>query len=148
MSFQAQAQNIVGVITNNTFSEHQKGALLIAANQAISGDTLIRNLSLSILFNKFSSNSGRYALNVALNNLVDDRMIQEVNITFNRFENNTIFDPYDGKLNARGSQSAVTIISGANIRMNQNWFDNPLTRIQIATQLSNFTSRINASYNW
>ena len=143
-----EAQNIDGIITNNTFTGHTKGALLITANQNKHSDTLVRNLTLKIQFNKFTSNSGRYCLNVALNNLVVDKQIQEVNITFNRFENNTIFDAFQTTLNARASKSAVAIVSGTNVRINQNVFDNPLSQIQIATHLTNLTSRINASYNW
>ena len=59
-----------------------------------------------------------------------------------------MYDPYEDTLNARSSKSGVAVISGGNVRINQNWFDNPMTLIQISTGLSNFTSRINASYNW
>lgn len=142
------AQNLDGIITNNTFTGHTKGACLIAANQDKLSDTLVRNVSLKIQFNTFTSNSGRYALNVALNNLVTDRQIQEINITFNRFENNTIYDAFQTTLNARSSKSAVAVVSGTNVRLNQNWFDNPLSKVQIATHLTNGTSRINASHNW
>ena len=139
---------MIGIITNNTFSEHSKGALLISANQNKLTDTLIRNVSFKIQFNEFSNNLGRYALSVDLNNLVTDRAIQEVNVTFNRFRNNRIYDAFEDHLNPRGSKSAVAIISGSNVRINQNWFDNPLSKVQIATHLNNFTSQINASYNW
>lgn len=139
---------MIGILTNNTFKSHNRGALLITANEERTTDTLIRNVSLKIQFNEFSNNSGRYALNVALNNLVTDRQTQEVNITFNQFKNNIITDPFDGELNARSSKSAVAIVSGGNIRINQNRFDNPLTQLQLATHLNNMTTRINASYNW
>jgi len=125
------------------------GAFLITQpDSATEGDALIRNTSFNILFNHFTANSGRYALKVGLNNLATDLHTHSVNITFNRFHNNTIHDSFHLHLNARSTRSGVVIVSGRNIRVNQNWFDNPLTRVQIATHLANFTTRINASYNW
>lgn len=138
-------QNMVGVMTNNTFRNHDKGALLITPSTA--PDTLIRNVSLSILFNKFENNRGRYALNVGLNENAD-HIMQTINITFNRFDNNHMYEPYDGVLNARSTTSAVAVISSSNVAITQNWFNNPLSRIQIATHLENHTAQINASYNW
>jgi hypothetical protein len=140
-------QNIIGIITNNTFVNHRKGALLITANLDKKSDSLIRNVSLKIQFNKFLRNSGRYALNAALNNWADIEH-QSINITFNRFEQNEMYDAFRAHLNARSSTSAVAIVSSTNIRINQNWFDNPLSKLQIATHLNNHTSFINASYNW
>ena len=52
-------------------------------------------------------------------------------------------------INARSTQAATLIVSSSNVLVQQNWFDNPLgARTQIATQLGNFTARINASFNW
>lgn len=140
-------QNMIGIITNNTFSNHRKGALLITANQSKLGDSLIRNVSIKIQFNKFMNNSGRYALNVALNEHAH-KLTQTINITFNRFEHNYMYDPYRRELNARSSISAVAIVSSSNVAITQNWFNNPLTKLQIATHLENHTSVINASFNW
>ena len=138
---------MIGIITNNTFKNHRKGALLITANNSKISDSLIRNVSIKIQFNRFVNNSGRYALNVALNELVH-RHIQSINITFNRFEYNYMYDPYKTQLNARSSISAVAIVSSSNVLINQNWFNNPQSKLQIATHLENHTSFINASYNW
>ena len=142
-----QIQNMIGIITNNTFSLHEKGALLITANSDKTSDSLIRNVSMKIQFNTFYANSGRYALNVGLNSLADQQW-QSINVTFNRFEQNDIQDAFSGVLNTRGSRSAVAVISSPNIRINQNWFDNPASRLQIGTHLNNLTAVINASYNW
>jgi hypothetical protein len=141
-----QIQNMMGVITNNTIRSHTKGGLLITANNSRT-DTLIRNVSMQIMYNRFYNNSGRYALNVALNQLAE-RQAQAINITFNRFEYNDIFDPYLDTFNPRTSVAAVAIVSSSNVHINQNWFNNPNTKLQIATQLNNYTSIINASYNW
>jgi len=140
-------QNMIGIITNNTFRNHRKGALLITANQSKLSDSLIRNVSIKIQFNRFINNSGRYALNVAVNELAD-KQIQQINITFNRFEYNYMYDPYKNKLNSRSSVSGVAIVSSSRVAINQNWFNNPMSRLQIATHLENHTSQINASYNW
>ena len=140
-------QNMIGVITNNTFTNHRRGALLITANSSRLGDSLIRNVSIQIYYNKFYNNSGRYALNVACNDL-SNKWAQSINVTFNRFEYNTIFDPYGSQLNPRSSVSAVAIVSSSNVAITQNIFNNPLSQIQIGTQLENYTSVINASYNW
>ena len=138
-------QNMVGMLTNNTFQNHQKGALLITPSS--SRDTLTRNVSISILFNRFRNNRGRYALNVALNEFAG-QLMQTINITFNRFEKNDIHEPYNGALNSRASVSAVAVISSSNVQLTQNWFDNPASRVQIGTHLNNHTSFINASFNW
>jgi hypothetical protein len=140
-------QNMIGMITNNTFMNHNKGALLITANTTKTGDSLIRNVSLQILFNHFRNNSGRYALNVALNQHAD-RIYQSINITFNRFEFNYMHEPFENMLNSRTTISAVAIVSSSNVAITQNWFDNPATKLQIATHLENHTGIINASYNW
>jgi hypothetical protein len=140
-------QNMIGVIGNNTFMNHKKGALLITANTSRT-DSVIRNVSMQIHYNNFFNNSGRYALNVALNEFAD-RSAQAINITFNRFENNYIVDPYAAQgFNARSSVCAVAIVSSSNIAIFQNIFNNPASKIQIGTQLENHTSYINASYNW
>lgn len=140
-------KNMIGVITNNSFSGHRKGALLITPSDLSVPDNLVRNVSINITHNLFYNNSGRYALNVAVNELADWR-VQSINITFNRFEMNRIDDPYRGLLNSRTSACAVAVVSSSNVGINQNWFDNPQSALQIATQLENYTSRINASYNW
>jgi len=52
-----KAQNIIGLITNNTFSDHKLGAFLITQPDSLTqGDALIRNTSFNILFNKFTGN--------------------------------------------------------------------------------------------
>lgn len=53
-----ECQNMIGIITNNTFRNHRKGALLITANQSKISDSLIRNVSIKIQFNRFVNNSG------------------------------------------------------------------------------------------
>jgi hypothetical protein len=140
-------QSMVGMLTNNTFQNHQRGALLITPSREI--DTIVRNVSINILFNKFFNNSGRYALNIGLNEFAT-RLFQTINITLNRFEHNTMFEPYEvhGGLNPRSSISAVAILSSSNVALTQNWFNNPNSRIQIGTQLENYTSFINATLNW
>jgi hypothetical protein len=141
-------QNMVGMITNNTIREHKKGGVLITGNDSVAGDTLLRNVSLTILYNHFHNNSGRYALNVACN-LQAHHFVQNINITFNKFTQNFMTSPYDNKFNARASGvSAVAIVSSSNVKINQNWFDNPLSKLQIATQFDNNSALINASYNW
>ena len=140
-------QNMIGVITNNTFINHRRGALLITANNSKLSDSIIRNVSIQIFYNKFYNNSGRYALNVACNDL-SNKWAQSINITFNRFEHNQIFEPYGSQLNPRSTVSGVAIVSSSNIAITQNIFNNPLSKIQIATQLENYTSIINATYNW
>ncbi|RNA26979.1 bark beetle isoform X1 [Brachionus plicatilis] len=137
-------QNMVGIVTNNTFQSHKKGAMLITANH--SRLSMSRNVSLLITNNLFRHNSGRYCINIGSNNLADIQT-QSVNVTYNKFENNFIFEPYDN-LAPRSSASAVAVISSQNVKINFNIFDNPQSRVQIATGLTNFTSRINASYNW
>lgn len=59
-----------------------------------------------------------------------------------------MYDPYKTQLNARSSTSAVAIVSSSNVHINQNWFNNPQSKLQIATHLENHTSFINASFNW
>ncbi|CAF0869334.1 unnamed protein product [Brachionus calyciflorus] len=137
-------QNMIGIITNNTFRNHNKGALLITGNNSIY--SLNRNVSLLVTHNIFRGNTGRYCLNIGLNNYANFD-VQNINITFNKFEHNKIFEPYEN-LNPRSFPSGVAIISSKNIQITQNIFNNPQSRIQIATSLNNFTSRINASYNW
>jgi hypothetical protein len=143
-------QSMVGLMTNNTFKNHERGALLITPSREL--DTIVRNVSINIQYNKFVNNSGRYALNIGLNEFAT-RLFQTINITFNRFEHNTMSEPYEfssdsGGLNPRASVSAVAVISSSNVAINQNWFNNPDSRVQIATHLENFTSVINASFNW
>lgn len=121
-------QNMIGIFTNNTFTHHRKGALLITPADLRVPDNLIRNVSINITHNHFYNNTGRYALNVGLNPQADAR-IQSINITFNRFEHNTIVDPYRDRLNARTSVSAVAIVSSSGIGINQNWFNNPKSKV-------------------
>lgn len=116
-------------MTNNTFTGHRKGALLITPGDMRVADNLIRNVSLNITYNLFYNNSGRYALNVGLNPQAD-RRIQNINITFNRFEHNTMTDPYQHRLNARTGVSAVAIVSSSGIGINQNWFNNPRSKVR------------------
>lgn len=137
-------QNMIGIITNNTFQNHKKGAMLITANN--SRYSITRNLSLLITNNLFRLNSGRYCINIGSNNLADIKT-QSINVTFNTFENNFISEPYEN-LRPRSSPSAVAVISSKNVKINFNIFNNPQSRIELATGLGNYTSRINASFNW
>lgn len=128
-----QIQNTIGIITNNTFVAHRKGALLITPTDLRVSDNLIRNVAMNITYNNFYNNSGRYALNVGLNPQADPRL-QSINITFNRFEHNTMFEPYQGRLNPRTSGvSAVAIVSSSGIGLNQNWFNNPRSKVILDT---------------
>ena len=139
------AQNLTGLITNNTFRSHFKGALSISANDSLA--SMHWNLSLKIEYNSFVENSGRYALNVGTNPLAD-RDCQLIEVKFNRFENNYIYDAYRQILNPRSTASGVVTVGSSNVLLNQNWFMNPKSRVQISTSLENFTSVINASMNW
>lgn len=137
-------QNMIGIITNNTFRLHKKGAFKISANKSKQDDALIRNVSLLICYNYFYNNSGRYAVSLELNELNQNQFI---NFTYNRLENNYMYEAYK-ELNSRTSTSAVLLVSSSNIKVNFNYFNNTMSKIQIGTTLDNLTSIINASHNW
>ena len=138
-------ENFVGNMSNNTFRGHAKGAFIITSNkQNRLSDTLIRNVTLDISYNYFHNNSGRYAVCLELN---EQNRNHFINFTYNRLEYNYMYEAYK-ELNSRGSVSAVLIVSSSNIRVNFNYFNNSLSKIQIGTRLDNLTSIINASHNW
>lgn len=137
-------QNMIGIVTNNTFQNHKKGAMLITANN--SRYSINRNVSLLITNNLFRQNSGRYCINIGLNNLADIKT-QSINVTFNHFKDNVITEPYE-HLTPRSWPSAVAVVSSKNIKINFNIFDNPNSLVELATGLNNYTSQINASFNW
>ena len=138
-------QSFVGIITNNTFRNHAKGAFIITSDKKHRlTDALIRNVTLDICYNYFHNNSGRYAASLELD---EQNRNHFINFTYNRLEWNYMYEAYK-ELNSRTSVSAVLIVSSSNILVNFNYFNNSLSKIQIGTQLDNLTSIINASHNW
>lgn len=138
--------NMEGIITNNSFTNHYLACFRIDNGYDLLLSRWYRDfpVSLKIFENKFTNNSGRYAVNF---HLTQNSAIQELICKFNHFENNEIKNsfPY---LNPRSRANAVAVISSSNIKFRRNILNNPLSIWEIATHLTDPSATIDASENY
>ena len=138
--------NTVGIFSNNSFSNHSMGALLIDNGYDLLVSRWYRQFPVEYNFfeNTFRENYGRYALNVRL---TQGSPFQKMFVKFNQFIDNSINDSFM-YLNPRNRANAVIVISSGNVKLMRNRIENPDSIRQIATHLIDPSVKIDATQNW
>lgn len=125
--------NAVGVISNNTFTNHPRHVLLLD-----NSDDFLRSRQFTLLpvdynvrGNIFSYNKGFYVAHVRL---TEGSSQQKLLFQYNIFTNNEIEGGFP-TLNTRTKANAVLIVSSTNVNFSRNHLINPLSKFEIATHL-------------
>ena len=138
--------NTVGVITNNTFSDHEVGVIRIDNRYDFIENRWYSKFPVNYKMyeNTFRENKGQYVVNLRLTQIGP---FQSMEFKFNKLSHNNITDNFQ-YLNPRSRANAVIVVSSRNIVVQRNYIYNPDSIRDIATHLVDPSVVILADYNW
>lgn len=136
--------NSVATIEHNYFSlQAQKGCLVIQAVDWKELETLPAAVEVSN--NVFEKNTGLFVASLGLNhNAPRQRMV----FTQNFIRWNTITEPYSSQLNPRSRVAAPVVISSSNVDVYRNVIQNPDSKYEIGSHLTDQSFTLNCTFNW
>lgn len=151
------ALNLIGRIEFNHFRRGKHGALLVR-NKALEEFRTIP-VQLIVQNNQFLDNDGIYVVSIGLS-LYSDRDIQSLLFTRNFVRGNRIAEPFgpaedegegmagENRLSPRSRVAAPVVISSSNVDVFRNIIQNPASKYEVGSQLSDQSQVLNVTYNW
>lgn len=151
------ALHLIGRIEFNHFRRGKYGALLVR-NTALE-EFRTMPVQLVVQNNQFLDNSGVYAVSLGLSPY-SDRDTQSLLFTRNFVKANRIAEPFgpadtegegmsgENRLSPRSRVAAAVVISSSNVDVFRNIIQNPASRYEVGSQLSDQSQVLNCTYNW
>ena len=138
--------NAIGIISNNTFVNHPRHALLLDNTDdfLMSRHFTLLPVDYYVHGNQFYHNRGFYVANIRL---TEKSTQQKLYFQFNVLTDNTIEGGFP-TLNARTKANAVVIVSSTNVNFSRNHLQNPDSKFEVASQLNDPSAVVEASMQY
>lgn len=135
--------NAYAMVEHNLFTHQNKGCLVIKGVDKKELETLAANVEVSN--NVFEKNTGLFVASLGLNHYSKR---QNLLFTQNFIRWNTITEPYSTQLNPRSRVAAPIVISSANVDVVRNIIQNPDSKYEIGSHMSDQSFVLNCTFNW
>lgn len=135
--------NALAMIEHNYFTHQNKGCLVIKGVDKKELESLVANVEVSN--NVFEKNTGIFVASLGLNHFSKK---QSLLFTQNFIRWNTIQEPYSTQLIPRSRVAAPIVISSANVDVFRNIIQNPDSKYEIGSHMTDQSFIINCTFNW
>ena len=138
--------NAVGVIGNNTVTNHKKYCILIDNTDEFLRSRVYTQMYVDYMIrgNKFTNNAGFYVVHIRL---TQGSTVQSLRMYENRFFDNVVIGGFP-TLNSRTRAHGVAIISSSNVNFTCNALVNPGSRYEVSTWLQDKNASLISYRQW